>query len=104
MTTIENSLYTQMQSMSLEAINKPSNNTNNSSDKFGNLLVNALNSVNDLHKDSGKKVTAFELGDRSVTLADVMISGAKAGIGSSAAIQIRNKAIEGYKEIMSMPV
>ena len=56
------------------------------------------------HKDAGKKTTAFELGDRSVTLADVMIARSKAGIGSDAAIQIRNKAIEGYKEIMSMPV
>lgn len=107
MTMIENSLYTQMQSMSLEAINKPSNNidrTNNSSNKFDDLLVDALNTVNDLHKDAGKKITAFELGDKSVTLADVMIASSKAGIGSSAAIQIRNKAIEGYKEIMSMPV
>ncbi|MFT6246879.1 MAG: flagellar hook-basal body complex protein FliE [Cognaticolwellia sp.] len=107
MNTIENSLYTQMQSMSLEALNKPSNNievANNSSNKFGDLLVDALNSVNDLGKVAGKKTTAFELGDKSVTLAEVMIARSKAGIATSATIQIRNKAIEGYKEIMSMPV
>jgi len=57
-----------------------------------------------LHKVTGKKTTAFELSDRSATLADVMIARSKAGIGSDAAIQIRNKVIEGYKEIMSMPV
>ncbi|WP_343816007.1 MULTISPECIES: flagellar hook-basal body complex protein FliE [Colwellia] len=107
MTTINNSLLAQMQSMSLEAIAKPQNNdniVNNTTNNFGDLLSNALNTVNDLHKDAGKKTTAFELGDRSVTLADVMIARSKAGIGSDAAIQIRNKAIEGYKEIMSMPV
>ena len=102
MTTINNSLLAQMQSMSLEAIAKPQNNdniVNNTTNNFGDLLSNALNTVNDLHKDAGKKTTAFELGDRSVTIAR-----SKAGIGSDAAIQIRNKAIEGYKEIMSMPV
>ncbi len=107
MTIVENSLYTQMQSMSLEAVNKPQNNidaVNKSTNKFGDLLVDALNTVNDLHKVAGKKTTAFELGDRSVTLAEVMVARSKARIGSSAAIQIRNKAIEGYKEIMSMPV
>ena len=71
MTTINNSLLAQMQSMSLEAIAKPQNNdniVNNTTNNFGDLLSNALNTVNDLHKDAG------------------------------------NKAIEGYKEIMSMPV
>jgi flagellar hook-basal body complex protein FliE len=107
MTIVENSLFNQMQSMSLEAVGKPQGNietANSSTNKFGDLLVDALNAVNDLHKVAGKKTTAFELGDRSVTLAEVMIARSKAGIGSDAAIQIRNKAIEGYKEIMSMPV
>lgn len=107
MTTINNSLLTQMQSMSLETIAKPQANSeivNKSTNSFGDLLTNALNNVNDLHKDAGKKTTAFVLGDRSVTLAEIMIARSKAGIGSDAAIQIRNKAIEGYKEIMSMPV
>jgi len=43
--TKENSLYVQMQSMSLKVLNKPLNNVevaNNSSNKFGDLLVDAL--------------------------------------------------------------
>lgn len=106
MDSINNSLFTQMQSMSLEAV-KPNNNlqrVNSGSDSFSNIFTEALNTVNKLHQDAGKVTKAFELGDRNISLAEVMITRSKAGIASDAAIQVRNKAIEGYKEIMSMPV
>ena len=47
---------------------------------------------------------AFEMGDRSVTLADTMVASAKAGIAFDATVQVRNKFVEAYKEIMNMPV
>ncbi|PCH63082.1 MAG: hypothetical protein COC09_06625 [Gammaproteobacteria bacterium] len=33
-----------------------------------------------------------------------MVASSKAGIGLEASIQVRNKFVEAYKEIMSMPV
>jgi len=117
-----NSLYSQMQNMSLQAMgNKPAsldadamginglgNNgvgkVNDSSSNFGSMLTDALKSVNDLQKDSGEKKTAFEMGDSSVTLGDVMIASSKSGIALDATVQVRNKFVEAYKEIMSMPV
>lgn len=117
-----NSLYSQMQSMSLQAmgnkqpaidvdaigINGTANNTvgkiNESSSNFGDMLSQALNSVNDLQKDSGDKKRAFEMGDSSVTLGEVMIASSKSGIALDATVQVRNKFVEAYKEIMSMPV
>ena len=103
-----NSLYAQMQSMSVEATGS-SNITsmpkvNQSSSDFGNILQDAVKSVNELQKDAGTKKTAFELGDRSVTLAETMIASQKAGIAFDATVQVRNKFVEAYKEIMSMPV
>lgn len=115
-----NSLYSQMQSMSLQAMgNKPpsldtmgvnglGNNgvgkVNDSSSNFGSMLTDALKSVNDLQQDAGAKKTAFEMGDTSVTLGEVMIASSKSGIALDATVQIRNKFVEAYKEIMSMPV
>jgi flagellar hook-basal body complex protein FliE len=117
-----NSLYSQMQSMSLQAMgNKPSTiNTddfgveessdinalkiNESSNNFGNMLSQALNNVNDLQQASGDKKRAFEMGDTSVTLSEVMVASSKSGIALDATIQVRNKFVEAYKEIMSMPV
>lgn len=102
-----NSLYAQMQSMSLEATGnrlEPMKPVNPSSNNFGDLLTNAINTVNDIQKDAGDKRTAFELGDKNVTLAETMIAASKAGVAFDATVQVRNKFVEAYKEIMSMPV
>jgi len=117
-----NSLYSQMQNMSLQAMgNKlpsvgadsigvdgiPANSVgkiNQSTNNFGDMLSSALNNVNELQKESGAKKTAFQMGDSNVTLAEVMIASSKSGIALDATVQIRNKFVEAYKEIMSMPV
>ena len=102
-----NSLLAQMQAMSLEATgnrNIALNEVNRSSSDFGSLLKDAMNTVNDLQKDAGQKRTAFELGDKNVTLAETMIAASKSGVAFDATVQVRNKFVEAYKEIMSMPV
>jgi len=106
-----NSLYAQMQSMQFEAIGNrlPSISenitpVNSSTSDFGSMLKQAINSVNDVQQEAKEKRNAFELGDRSVTLADTMVTAAKAGIAFDATLQVRNKFVEAYKEIMSMPV
>lgn len=112
-----NSLFAQMQNMSLQATgNKipavggdlqavnPTGQVNQSTNKFGDLLTDALSTVNELQKDAGSKKMAFEMGDRNVTLAEVMVASSKSGIALDATVQVRNKFVEAYKEIMSMPV
>ncbi len=113
-----NSLFAQMQQMSLQASGNPQSLaqldkventnsvsvTNNSGRDFGDLLTGALQTVHELQQESGAKKVAFEMGDRNITLADVMTTSAKSGIALDATIQVRNKFVEAYKEIMSMPV
>ncbi|WP_206484730.1 flagellar hook-basal body complex protein FliE [Thalassotalea sp. G2M2-11] len=106
-----NSLYAQMQSMQLEAMGNRTQNletsvkaVNSSSSDFGNMLKQAVDGVNNLQMEAKDKRNAFEMGDRSVTLADTMVTAAKAGVAFDATLQVRNKFVEAYKEIMSMPV
>ena len=102
-----NSLFAQMQAMSLEASgNRGTEITkiNHSGSDFGTLLKSAVENVNELQQDAGQKRTAFELGDSRVTLAETMIAAQKASVAFDATVQIRNKFVEAYKEIMSMPV
>lgn len=108
-----NSLFAQMQGMSLEAMNHKTqaissdsaiSSVNKSGSDFGDLLKDAVNSVNDLQQTSGEQRKAFEMGDTSVTLAQTMISSSKASVAFEATVQVRNKFVEAYKEIMSMPV
>ena len=108
---IQNSaLFQEMQSMALEAgrsnqVNKlPTQAQPTSSAQFGDLLSNALNTVNDIQADAKQKVTAVEMGDRNVSLADAMIASQKSSVAFEATVQVRNKLVEAYKEIMNMPV
>ena len=109
-----NSLYAQMQSMQLEAMGNRLSTAdinegvtapaNTSSSDFGSMLKQAVNTVNEIQQDAGQKRTQFEMGDRSVTLADTMIAASKASVAFEATVQVRNKFVEAYKEVMSMPV
>ena len=47
---------------------------------------------------------AFEVGAANVSLNDVMIDGQKAGIGFQFALQVRNKLVTAYNDIMQMQV
>lgn len=105
-----NNLYQEMQSLAVEASNfskpKQALETVNpgSQVEFTNLLKDALNTVNGLQKDSKAKVTALEQGDRNVSLAEVMIASQKSSVAFEATVQVRNKLVEAYKDIMNMPV
>ena len=51
--------------------------------------------------DMGK---SFSVGDDKVSLSDVMISMQKANISFQATVQVRNKLVSAYHEIMNMQV
>ncbi len=101
------SLYQEMQSLAIEASNhtkQPELVKNSSSVEFGGLLKDAIQTVNGLQKDAKAKVTAVEMGDRSVSLAEAMIASQKSSVAFEATVQVRNKLVEAYKDIMNMPV
>ncbi|CAM3019322.1 flagellar hook-basal body complex protein FliE [Pseudoalteromonas distincta] len=108
---IQNSaVFQEMQSMALEAgrsnqINKlPTQVQSTSTSQFGDMLSSALNTVHELQQDTGQKVKAVEMGDRSVSLAEAMIASQKSSVAFEATVQVRNKLVDAYKEIMNMPV
>ena len=100
-----NGLQAEMQAMGLEAQNtvKPATGQQVSAD-FGNLLSDALKTVNNLQGQSSDLATRFDQGDRSVSLSDVMIARNKSSVAFEATVQVRNKMVEAYKELMNMPV
>jgi len=77
---------------------------NSSQSDFSSLLKQAIDNVNGLQDNSNKLATAVEMGDPNVSLAQAMIAGQKSSIAFEATVQIRNKLVEAYKEVMSMPV
>jgi flagellar hook-basal body complex protein FliE len=102
------SLYKEMQGMASETqlgLDQPNAIQGNpTSENFADLLSNAIGNVNDMQLESKRQTMAFEMGDKSLSLADVMIAKEKSGIAFEATIQVRNKVLEAYKQIMNMPV
>jgi flagellar hook-basal body complex protein FliE len=70
---------------------------------FGATLDQALKSVNASQNEASAASAAYERGD-TVDVAQVMLSRQKASIGFEATLQVRNKLLSAYKDIMSMPV
>lgn len=79
-------------------------NSNDNEANFSTLLKQSIDKVNELQKSSGDLSKAFELGDPGVSLAEVMIAKQKAGVAFQSVLQVRNKLVEAYKEVMSMSV
>lgn len=71
---------------------------------FGDLMAKAINNVNDVQKQSSAMADAYERGVAGVDITDVMIATQKASVSFQAAVQVRNKLVEAYKDIMNMPV
>ena len=97
-----NQVLAQMRSMSIGASNAPQP-TQNSSD-FGALLKQSIDSVNETQQTAGKLSQGFEMGDSEVSLAEVMIASQKADVSFQAMLQVRNKLVDAYKDIMNMPM
>ena len=71
---------------------------------FAGLLKDSLDQLNQTQKAAGALATAFEKGDPQVDLAQVMVSMQKASISFQAMTQVRNKLLEAYRDIKSMPI
>ena len=70
---------------------------------FGRSLRDALQSVDAVQSAAGDASSAFERGD-TFDIASVMLARQKASIAFEATLQVRNKLLSAYKDIMSMPV
>lgn len=71
---------------------------------FASALKATLDQVNGAQRKSEDMAKRFVLGDDSVNLSDVMINSQKANIAFQATIQVRNKLVSAYHDIMNMQV
>jgi flagellar hook-basal body complex protein FliE len=70
---------------------------------FADSLNDALKQVNEGQSQAAKLSDAYERGD-NVDIAKVMLARQQASVGFEATLQVRNKLLSAYKDIMSMPV
>ena len=70
---------------------------------FGDTLRNALSQVNDMQTQASTISEAYERGE-TTDIAAVMLARQQASIGFEATLQVRNRLLTAYKDIMNMPV
>ncbi len=97
-----NQVLAQMRAMSIEASNKPQGT--NASGDFAAMLKQSIDSVNQTQQSANNMAKDFETGKADVSLAEVMIASQKASVSFQAMLQVRNKLVDAYKDVMSMPL
>lgn len=71
---------------------------------FASVLKASLDQVSGAQHNADQLGKKFAMGDDSVNLSDVMISSQKASLSFQATIQVRNKLVSAYHDMMQMQV
>jgi flagellar hook-basal body complex protein FliE len=71
---------------------------------FSDALKGALQNVSEAQNTADDMGKRFAAGDDSVSLSDTMIAMQKSNISFQAALQVRNKLVSAYHDIMNMQV
>lgn len=69
---------------------------------FAGELQKTLSRITEAQHSAYSKAEAFELGKPGVELNDVMIDMQKANIAFQTGLQVRNKVVAAYQEVMNM--
>lgn len=101
-----NELLAQMRSMAVTAQGgvQPVNASATEVPDFSNMLKNSIDKVNETQKVAGEMSTAFQKGDPNVDVVEVMVQMQKASVSFQAMVQVRNRLVSAYQDVMNMPV
>lgn len=98
-------LLAQMRAMATQAQGKSAETKSPAEQTaFSELLQQSVNKVNETQMDASRLANAFQSGDPNVQVSEVMIALQKSNISFQAMLQVRNKLLNAYQDIMNMQV
>jgi flagellar hook-basal body complex protein FliE len=71
---------------------------------FGEVMSQALRSVSDAQNNASQMQKEVQLDNPTVSLEATMVAMQKSQIGFQAALQVRNRFVQAYSDIMNMQV
>lgn len=71
---------------------------------FGQTLGDALQKVNRLQSETRDLQAAFERGDPKADLARVMVAAQASSVAFRATVEVRNRLVQAYQDVMNMPL
>ena len=75
-----------------------------SAGSFADALKSSLDSISSSQNNAANEAQAFEVGAPNVSLNDVMVDMQKANVGFQFGLQVRNKLVSAYNDIMNIAV
>ncbi len=107
MTNTQHLLLTQMkqlESLAHGGVVQPTELQPQQSPSFVEMLEQAINQVNETHQHASDLRKRFEMGDQSVDISEVMVAASQSTISFEALMQVRNKFLTAYQDVMNMSV
>jgi flagellar hook-basal body complex protein FliE len=71
---------------------------------FAQALESAVRAVNGAQNESARMAQAFELGDPRADVASVMLAMQKSSVTFRAVVEVRNRMVQAYQDVMNMPM
>jgi flagellar hook-basal body complex protein FliE len=82
---------------------KPTESTQSIPKTFGTVLKDAITDINKLQSNADDAISAVQV-DNTGSIHEAMIALEKANISFRAMMQVRNKIVDAYQEVMRMSV
>jgi len=100
---LRSSILNQNQALSRAVGNGPGGPDTAEGGSFGKTLVDAVRAVNSQQAKASALSESYERGE-TTDIVSVMVERQKASLGFEATLQVRNKLLSAYRDIMNMPV
>jgi flagellar hook-basal body complex protein FliE len=71
---------------------------------FSQTLSHAIDNVSRTQQSASELQQAFELGDPKADLARVMVAMQQSQVAFRATVEVRNRLVQAYQEVMNMPI
>jgi len=71
---------------------------------FQETLGNAIDKVSQTQANAGSLQQAFEMGDPRADLARVMVAMQQSQVAFRATVEVRNRLVQAYQDVMNMPI
>ncbi|MFJ2983912.1 MULTISPECIES: flagellar hook-basal body complex protein FliE [unclassified Pseudomonas] len=94
----------QLSSLAEQAQGSASNRVGQAADSFAGELQVSLQRINQLQQTASSQTNAFQAGSTEVSLVDVMADSQKASVAFQMGVQVRNRLLTAYKDVMAMQV
>jgi flagellar hook-basal body complex protein FliE len=83
---------------------RPAADSGNKTADFASVLKASLDQANGMQQQASKLSRDFELGASDASLPDVMMAVQKANVSFQQVVQVRNRLVSAYHDIMNMQV